>query len=262
VKKRAYAKRMRLLEKERAARMKAEGLEAGIIGKNAGINAHNAKLSTKLANAEKTFSRITIGALKAGIAITTAVKAVQAFAGAVISFVEKADEKKKSMIVLTALYDGNAEAAVRIREEMVEYAKKTAFSVEQTMDLAIQLRALGFTADETVDSLKNFGRLAFGDPAKLKLIAKAYSDVRAQGKLMMTEIRQFANQGVPILAKLSENLGVSALELRNLIKDGSVGFDDVAKAVDDIAQSFGNVDEAGLKTFTGQMEAAAEAWGQ
>ena len=261
-KKKAYAKRMRLLEKERAARLKAEGIEAGIIGKNTSINAHNAKLSTKLANAEKTFSRVTIGALKAGIAITTAVKAVQAFAGAVISFVEKADEKKKSMIVLTALYDGNADAAARIREEMVEYAKKTAFSVEQTMDLAIQLRALGFTAEETTDSLKNFGRLAFGDPAKLKLIAKAYSDVRAQGKLMMTEIRQFANQGVPILAKLSENLGVSSLELRNLIKNGSVGFDDVAKAVDDIAQSFGNVDEAGLKTFTGQMEAATEAWGQ
>jgi tape measure domain-containing protein len=255
---RKWNKRRRKNQEETTKRMTAQEKELQA------VQARNSMFGSggKLSRGWGIFSAITIGALKAGIAIAAVVRGIKLVSGAVIGFVKEADKKKKSLITLTALYGGNKEVARELREEMVEYAKKTAFSVDQTMELAIQMRALGFNAKETVSAIKQFGRLAFGDPAKLKLIAKAYSDVKAQGKLMAVEVRQFANQGVPILAQLSRDLDVNQQKLRDMIKRGEVGFDDVAKAVQNIANAFGNVDEAGLETFTGQMEAATEAWTQ
>jgi tape measure domain-containing protein len=178
------------------------------------------------------------------------------------AWVKAADTMKKQLLVLTTLMHGNEEMATKLRNSLVAYAKATSFSVEQTMQLAIQMKALGFTAQEIPSLMAKLGRLSFGDGAKLKLIAKAYSDVRAQGKLLMTEVRQFANQGVPLLAQLQINLGKTALEVRDDMKAGLIGFEDVKKAIDDIAESYGNVDTAGLATVGGQMEAAAEAWNE
>ena len=148
-------------------------------------------------------------------------------ARAVTAWVKAADAKIKNLLVLTTLLHGNKEAANELRNSLVKYAKATAFSVEQTMELAVQMKALGFTAKEIPATLAKLGRLSFGDGGKLKLIAKAYSDVRAQGKLLMTEVRQFANQGVPLLAQLQIDLGRSALQVRDDMKAGLITFEQV-----------------------------------
>ena len=180
----------------------------------------------------------------------------------VTAWVKAADEKTKNLLVLTTLLHGNKEAADELRNSLVKYAKATAFSVEQTMELAVQMKALGFTAKEIPETLAKLGRLSFGDGGKLRLIAKAYSDVRAQGKLLMTEVRQFANQGVPLLAQLQVDLGKSALQVRDDMKAGLITFEQVETAINNIASAYGNVDEASLATVSGQLEAAAEAWNE
>jgi len=177
-------------------------------------------------------------------------------------WIKAADEKTKNLLVLRTLLHGNKEAADELRNSLVRYAKATAFSVEQTMELAVQMKALGFTAKEIPETLAKLGRLSFGDGGKLRLIAKAYSDVRAQGKLLMTEVRQFANQGVPLLAQLQVDLGKSALQVRDDMKDGLITFEQVETAINNIASAYGNVDEAGLATVSGQLEAAGEAWNE
>jgi len=186
-------------------------------------------------------------------------KNLHAIFGTLVSFTKAADKKATALRTLTSLYNGNEEVARGLRRELEEYSQRTAFSVDDTMALAVQLRALGFSAKETVTSIKQFGRLSFGDPAKMKLVAKAYSDVKAQGKLMATEVRQFANQGVPLLLQLQRQMGLSAQQVKDQMKAGMIGFGEVDKAVKAIAERFGAIDEAGLLTFTGQMEAASEA---
>ncbi len=186
-------------------------------------------------------------------------KNMQAIVGTFVSFTKAADKKATSLRTLTSLYNGNEEVARGLRRELEEYSQRTAFSVDETMALAVQLRALGFDAESTVKSIKQFGRLSFGDPAKMKLVAKAFSHAKAQGKLMATEVRQFANQGVPLLLQLQRQMGLSAQEVKDQMKAGMIGFGEVEKAVEAIAERFGAIDEAGLMTYTGQMEAASEA---
>jgi tape measure domain-containing protein len=206
--------------------------------------------------------KVTQALFPLAIAGYAASKAIGSIGSAFFAMVRAADEKKKSMLVLTTLMEGNEVAAGKLRQSLVDYAVKTSFAVEETMQLAIQMKALGFAAEEIPSTLAKLGRLSFGDGNKLKLIAKAFADVKAQGKLLMTEVRQFANAGVPLLAQLSLNLGKSALEVRDLMKAGAVGFEDVSKAVDDIAESYGAVDEAGMMTWAGQMDALGEEWTQ
>lgn len=176
------------------------------------------------------------------------------------SFIKAADEKKKQMVTLMGLYHGNGNAVNKLRSELVAYARDTAFAVEETVALAIQMRALGYDVDSTIDSIKIFGKLAFGDKTKLKLIAKAAADVKANSKLMATEVRQFANAGVPLLIQLQTNMGKTALEVRDLMKQGKISAEDVEEALSQIAEGYGDVDKAGLATASGQLDALKEDW--
>ena len=220
------------------------------------------KLAQGLGTIAASTAKLTSALFPLAIAAYAVGKALATVGRAMWAVIKAADEKKKQMVVLTSLMGGNAAAAIKLREELVEYAKATAFSVKETTDLAIAMKALGFQAEEIPKIMAKLGRLSFGDGGKLKLIAKAYSDVKAQGKLLMTEVRQFANQGVPLLAQLQLNLGLTALETRDMMKKGLIGFEEVDKAINDIASSYGNVDTAGLKTLSGQLDAASEAWGE
>jgi tape measure domain-containing protein len=257
----AHARRRR---RQRVAAEREVDKRVGAIRKDAfaGGMFGSGPIMMGLGKVTRTVGTLTQALFPLAIAGYAAVRMFGVLKRAVVAWVKAADEKTRSMLVLTTLLHGNKEAAAELRAELVKYAKATAFSVEGTMQLAVQMKALGFAATEIPSILAKLGRLSFGDTGKLKLIAKAYSDVRAQGKLLMTEVRQFANQGVPLLAQLQTNLGKTALQVRDDMKDGLITFEQVAKAIDDIAESYGNVDEAGLATVSGQMEAAGEAWNE
>lgn len=174
-------------------------------------------------------------------------------------FVKAAADKKKQILTLTAVMGGNKLAATELRTELVAYAKATAFSVDQTMSMAASLKALGFQTQAIVPAIKKFGQLSFGDPEKMKLIAKAYSDVKALGKLQSKEVMQFANQGVALRGELMNRMSMNASELNKAIEQGRVSFEDVDKALQAIADRFGNTDTLGLQTATGQAEALGES---
>ena len=177
------------------------------------------------------------------------------------SLIKRADERRRQTTIMASLF-GSEREAKRVQKALIDYAKRTSFGVKQTMELTNQLVALGFAADEAVDGIKLFGNLSFGDPMRLRLIAKAFSDVRAQGKLMMTEIRQFANSGVPLLDQLSLNLGVNGLEIRQMVTEGKITADLVQQALQDISEAYGDTAGAAMGTSTGQWERMVESAGE
>jgi hypothetical protein len=186
---------------------------------------------------------------------------VTSISNSIRKIVREYDKMHKQMIVLTQL-TGSKTAAKSLRQSLVNYAKDTAFSVEQTMELAQQMIALGVNIDEVAPKMRLFGTLAMGDPAKFRLIAKAYTDVKSLGRLMGREVIQFANQGVPILAELSKMYRVSTADLMAMIEAGRVSFEDVDKALMSIKERYGDIDKAALETATGTFDAMAENWDQ
>jgi hypothetical protein len=185
---------------------------------------------------------------------------VRKIVGMFKAIVGAADRKKKQLIMLTTLMQGNRVGADKLRNSLVAYAKATAFSVEQTMQLAVQMKALGVLTRDIPKNMKLFGTLAMGDPAKFRLIAKAYTDVKSLGRLMGREVIQFANQGVPILMELANMYKITTAELMAMIEAGNVSFNDVDKALQRIKERFGDIDRAALETATGQWDALKENW--
>ncbi len=176
----------------------------------------------------------------------------------IAGIVRAADQKKKQLLILSTLLGGNKTKANELRDSLVKYAKDTAFSTAQTMELATQMKALGVATKDITKNMRLFGTLAMGDPAKFKLIAKAFTDVKSLGRLMGREVIQFANQGVPLLQELSEMYGISVADLMAKIEAGAVSFDDVEKALERIKARFGDIDKAALETATGQWDALKE----
>ena len=128
------------------------------------------------------------------------------------------------------------------------------------MAIAVQLKALGFAADEIIPKIKMMGKLSFGDPQKMKFIAKAMSDVRAMGRLMSREVMQFANQGIPLLGELSKMYGVTTGQLKQMIEAGQVSAEDTEEALQRISDKYGNTDTLGLETSQGQLQRLKEEW--
>ncbi len=176
------------------------------------------------------------------------------------SFASAVSNAHMQIRTMTQLFGGSKKTAEKLRASLVDYAQATAFSVKETMAIATQLRALGYTADEIIPKIKMIGKLSFGDPQKMKFIAKAMSDVRAMGRLMSREVMQFANQGIPILSELSKMYGVTTAQLKNMIEAGQVSAKDTEKALENIASRYGDTDIMGLETSQGQLQRLGEEW--
>ena len=232
-----------------------DGPRGGFLGKLDG-------LKSKFGPIMAGIGKITIGLFVLEQAARKVALAIGAVVRTIGYFVSAAGKKKKEILTLTAVMGGNRKEAEKLREGLVQYAQATAFSVEQTMQMATQLKALGFETEAIIPAIEKFGRLSFGDPEKMKLIAKAYSDVKALGKLQAKEVMQFANQGVALRGQLMENLAMTAEELNKAIEDGRIKFEDVDKALTALTDKFGRTDLLGLETAAGQAEAMKESFDQ
>ena len=222
----------------------------------------SSKASSFISSASKAIGKITVGLFVLEQVLRKVGRAIGAVAGFIGHFVSEAGKAKKQVLTLTAVMGGNRNAAEKLREGLVGYARDTAFSVDQTMQMATQLKALGFATEAILPSIKKFGQLSFGDPEKMKLIAKAYSDVKALGKLQAKEVMQFANQGVALRGALMQQLNLTASELNKAIEDGLVSFTDVDKALTSLTDKFGRTDLLGLETLEGQFESMKETFDQ
>ena len=74
------------------------------------------------------------------------------------------------------------------------------------------------------------GNVSAGLSVPLNDMIYLYGTLRAQGRAMTVDIRQFAGRGVPIYEELAKVLGVTRQEVSALITEGKVGFPEVEQA--------------------------------
>lgn len=138
--------------------------------------------------------------------------------------------------------------------EIVQFAAKTPFNLDDVANGAKQLLAYGSTADKVVGELSMLGDVASGLQIPIGQLIYLYGTLRTQGRAMTVDIRQFAGRGIPIYEELSKVLGVSKDQVGELVKEGKVGFKEVE-------QAFKNMTSEGGK-FANLMENSAGTWPQ
>ncbi|WP_418818073.1 tape measure protein [Paraprevotella clara] len=152
----------------------------------------------------------------------------------------------------TILQDKNK--ADQLISEIVQFAAKTPFNLDDVATGAKQLLAYGSSAEKVVEELSMLGDVASGLQIPIGQLIYLYGTLRTQGRAMTVDIRQFAGRGIPIYEELAKVLGVAKDQVGALVTEGKVGFAEVE-------QAFKNMTSEGGK-FNNLMENSAGTWPQ
>lgn len=191
-----------------------------------------------------------IGSLKRTAAEIGGFVAIKQFSSDVIDATGKMQQLQVALS--TILQDkSNADQLIA---EIVQFAAKTQFNLDEVATGAKQLLAYGSTAEEVVNELSMLGDVASGLQIPIGQLIYLYGTLRTQGRAMTVDIRQFAGRGIPIYEELAKVLGVAKDQVGEFVKEGKVGFAEVE-------QAFKNMTSEGGK-FANLMENSAGTWPQ
>jgi tape measure domain-containing protein len=172
------------------------------------------------------------------IGFGTAMVAVGAGISATFASIKKAASFEDVSIQFDTLI-GDASLAKTVLADLQDFAAHTPLSFESISSGASQLMAFGTEAEDIRGELQIIGDAAMGDSAKFGTLISAYGKLQAKGKASLEEINRFTENGVPILAQLAENYGVTTAEINKMISAGKIGFPEVKTALEDLTTGTG-----------------------
>lgn len=199
--------------------------------------------------------------LSLGIAGYFSVNAVQGF---VRELINVRGEFQKTEIAFTTML-GNADQAKSLMNDMVTLAAKTPFSLQDVSSGAKQLLAFQVPANEVLDTLTRLGNIAAGLSVPLSRINLVYGQVKAKGKLMGDDLRQFTEAGIPMVAELAKKFGTTTSAITEMVSAGKIGFKDVQDVLFSMTNEGGmffNLMEKQSKSLSGQIANLGDAWDQ
>lgn len=148
-------------------------------------------------------------------------------------------------------------------EKAVSYGvKDTAYGLDAAASAASQLAASGVDFQKTIESvngqdltamhksLRAISGVAAMTNSSYEDIARIFTTVAGNGRLMGDQLLQLSSRGMNAAAKLAETLGTTEGEIRDMVSKGQIDFQTFAFAMDD---AFGAHAKEANKTFTGAL---------
>ena len=200
-------------------------------------------------NADEVVKSLT-DSLKRTVAEIGGLMAIKKFGSDII---DATGRMQQLQVALSTILQDKSKADQLIAD-IVQFAAKTPFNLDEVAEGAKQLLAYGSSADNVVNELSMLGDVASGLQIPIGQLIYLYGTLRTQGRAMTVDIRQFAGRGIPIYEELAKVLGISKDQVGELVKEGKVGFKEVE-------QTFKNMTSEGGK-FANLMENSAGTWPQ
>lgn len=143
-----------------------------------------------------------------------------------------------------------------LMQEMVELAKNTPMQFSEVSQGAKQLLAYQVEAEKLTETLSMLGDISSGLGVPMSRLILVYGQVRAKGRLMGDDLRQFTEAGVPMIAMIAKNMGIAQSAVADMVSEGKVGFKEVEKVLEQLTSQGGlfyNMMEEQSKTIPGQI---------
>ena len=234
-------------------------------GLNFNITANNSDFKRKLQEVDAGVSRTTKAIEASGQSVESYFRKMTAGAAAlaagfsarelVSSIVRTRGEMQQLEVAFTTMLQ-SGERASALLADAVEFAAKTPFDLQGVAGGIRQLLAYGSNAEDVIEEVEMLGNVSAGLSVPLNDMIYLFGTLRAQGRAMTVDIRQFAGRGVPIYEELAKVLGVTRQEVSALITEGKVGFPEVEQAFRNMTSEGGmfyNLMREQSKTITGQI---------
>ena len=187
--------------------------------------------------------------------------AIQKIGQAIGEMVSNAIEMEVLDLQLKA-FTGSAAGAEKAFAAFGETAAATPFDLKQVVQAGKTMMAFGMS---TADSTEMTDRLAIAAAAtggELNNLGRNLGQIQAQGRAYTRDLTQFAMQGIPIWAELSEVTGKSVVELKQMAKEGQIGFSEVSEAIRNMTEegsAFQRIAEEMGDTIAGRMARIQQA---
>ena len=234
-------------------------------GLNFNITANNSDFKRKLQEVDASVSRTTKAIESSGQSVESYFRKMTAGAAAlaagfsarelVSNIVRTRGEMQQLEVAFTTMLQ-SGEKAASLLADAVEFAAKTPFDLQGVAGGIRQSLAYGAEAEDVIEEVEMLGNVAAGLSVPLNDMIYLFGTLRAQGRAMTVDIRQFAGRGVPIYEELAKVLGVTRQEVSALITEGKVGFPEVEQAFRNMTSEGGmfyNLMREQSKTITGQI---------
>jgi tape measure domain-containing protein len=144
---------------------------------------------------------------------------------------------------------GSAQKGSEAFERLVRFSAKTPFQLDELVKVNNTLMGFGLNADEAFGSLSMLGDIAGIVGGDLQSIGIAFGQAAAEGRVMTRDLRQFINNGVPILDILAESMSVARGEIMDMASEGKITFDILNQAFKD-STSEGGKFAGGMNTLS------------
>lgn len=138
----------------------------------------------------------------------------------------KFEKLRTTLNVLT----GSADEGARAFERLVQFSAKTPFQLPDLVAVNNTLMGFGLSADSAFENLKKLGDIAGITGGNLNNIAIAFGQAAAEGRVMTRDLRQFINNGVPVIKILAQEMGVAEGQIMDLATQGKITFDVLERA--------------------------------
>lgn len=126
----------------------------------------------------------------------------------------------------------DAAGAKRLIDDLYQYAAHTPFEFQDVAQAGKQLLGYGEAAEQIMPDIKMLGNIASALDIPLTELANVVGRNRNQLHLYTRDINELANRGVPVIQYLAKQFGVATSEVKGLVEDGKVGFDDLRGALE------------------------------
>lgn len=148
-------------------------------------------------------------------------------------------------------------------EDSINYGvKDTAYGLDAAATAASQLAASGVDFKKTIKtvngqeltamhkSLRAISGVAAMTNSSYEDIARIFTTVAGNGRLMGDQLLQLSSRGMNAAAKLAETMHTTEADIRDMVSKGKIDFQTFAFAMDD---AFGDHAKEANKTFTGAL---------
>lgn len=166
---------------------------------------------------------------------------------------------ENAMFKMSGLLKEEFEQNRELIDENINYAVSgTAYSYDAAANAMAQLMASNVDFHERNEegvtsmekALRGISGLAAMTNSDYSEIARIFTKVAGNGRLMTEELNQISGRGVNAAAALAEQLGVTEAEVRDMTTKGKIDFETFAHAMDD---AFGEHAKKANETFTGAL---------
>jgi tape measure domain-containing protein len=182
-----------------------------------------------------------VGKVRTGIQNT--IKTVAALSVAVVglgSHVIKAAGEFEQWEIAFETLTGSANNAKALLDDIAAFAAKTPFDLPSLIEGSKRLLAYNIEAEKIIPTMETLGNITAGvGTEKMNQLILAFGQVRAATILTGQELRQFTEAGVPLISALADHFGVAESEIKNMVSNSMVGFEDVESALNSLASGSG-----------------------